>query len=54
MANGEIFNQPGVIETIEADFDNTSGNIEFRAMFPNPDKILRHGETGTDSNGQAV
>jgi len=47
MANGKIFNQAGVIETIEADFDNTAGNIEFRASFPNPDKLLRHGETGT-------
>ena len=47
MANGQIFNQTGVIETIEADFDNTAGNIEFRATFPNPDKLLRHGETGT-------
>jgi len=47
MANGKIFNQPGDISTIEADFDNTSGNIEFRATFPNPDKLLRHGETGT-------
>jgi membrane fusion protein (multidrug efflux system) len=47
MANGKIFNQPGEISTIEADFDNSTGNIEFRATFPNPDKILRHGETGT-------
>ncbi len=47
MANGQIFNQPGIIETIEADFDNTAGNIQFRATFPNPDKLLRHGETGT-------
>ncbi|MGX2039965.1 efflux RND transporter periplasmic adaptor subunit [Methylocaldum sp. MU1018] len=47
MANGRIFNQTGVIETIEADFDNTAGNIEFRATFPNPDNLLRHGETGT-------
>jgi membrane fusion protein (multidrug efflux system) len=47
MANGQVFNQIGVIETIEADFDNRSGNIEFRATFPNPDKVLRHGETGT-------
>jgi len=47
MANGQIFNQTGVIETIEADFDNTAGNIEFRATFLNPDKLLRHGETGT-------
>jgi len=47
MANGQVFNQTGVIETIEADFDNTAGNIEFRATFSNPDKLLRHGETGT-------
>ncbi len=47
MANAQIFNQTGVIETIEADFDNTAGNIEFRATFANPDKLLRHGETGT-------
>jgi len=47
MANAQIFNQPGIVETIEADFDNTAGNIEFRATFPNPDKLLRHGETGT-------
>lgn len=47
MANGKIYNQTGAIETIEADFDNTDGNIEFRATFPNPDKLLRHGETGT-------
>ncbi len=47
MANGQIYNHTGVIETIEADFDNTAGNIEFRATFPNPDKLLRHGETGT-------
>ena len=46
MANGAIFNQPGVVETIEADFDNKTGNIEFRAVFPNPDRLLRHGETG--------
>lgn len=46
MANGQIFNQIGVIETIEADFDNTAGNIEFRATFSNPDQLLRHGETG--------
>ena len=47
MANGQIFNQTGIIETVEADFDNTDGNIEFRATFSNPDKLLRHGETGT-------
>ncbi|PPC95252.1 MAG: efflux transporter periplasmic adaptor subunit [Methylotenera sp.] len=46
MANGSVFDQAGVIETIEADFDNKTGNIEFRAVFPNPKQLLRHGETG--------
>lgn len=47
MANNEIFDQEGKFETIEADFNNETGNIAFRATFPNPDGILRHGETGT-------
>jgi membrane fusion protein (multidrug efflux system) len=46
MANGEIFQQAGIVETIEADFNNENGNIAFRATFPNPKGILRHGETG--------
>jgi membrane fusion protein (multidrug efflux system) len=46
MANNELFDQIGVVETIEADFDNETGNIAFRATFPNPKRILRHGETG--------
>ncbi|MFO0682645.1 MAG: efflux RND transporter periplasmic adaptor subunit [Sandaracinus sp.] len=46
MANGEIFDQPGVIQTIEADFNNETGTIAFRAGFPNPNNLLRHGETG--------
>ncbi len=46
MANGKIFPQAGKIDTIEADFDTETGNIPFRATFPNPDLLLRHGETG--------
>lgn len=46
MANKAIFDQTGVVETIEADFNNETGNIAFRATFPNPKRILRHGETG--------
>ena len=46
MANNQIFKYPGVVKTIEADFNNETGNIAFRATFPNPDKLLRHGETG--------
>ncbi|MGY1489590.1 efflux RND transporter periplasmic adaptor subunit [Methylobacillus pratensis] len=47
MANGDVFDQEGVVETIEADFDNKTGNIAFRAAFPNPNQVLRHGQTGS-------
>jgi len=46
MANNKMFDQKGKVETIEADFDNTTGNIAFRATFANPKGLLRHGETG--------
>ncbi len=47
MANNEIFPYEGTFETVEADFNNETGNIAFRATFPNPDGLLRHGQTGT-------
>ncbi len=46
MANNKLFDYPGIVETIEADFNNETGNIAFRATFPNPKGLLRHGETG--------
>jgi membrane fusion protein (multidrug efflux system) len=46
MANGQIFDQVGTVQTIEADFNNETGTIAFRAGFPNPNGLLRHGETG--------
>lgn len=46
MSNNQQFKYPGVVETIESEFNNETGNIAFRATFPNPDKLLRHGETG--------
>lgn len=47
LANGKKFEHPGKIGAIEADFNNQTGNIAFRADFPNPERLLRHGQTGT-------
>ena len=47
LANGKIFPAKGTIGAIEADFNNTTGNISFRADFLNPNGLLRHGQTGT-------
>jgi membrane fusion protein, multidrug efflux system len=46
MANNKFFDYSGIVEAIEADFNNETGNISFRATFPNPKALLRHGETG--------
>ncbi|MBK7223992.1 MAG: efflux RND transporter periplasmic adaptor subunit [Saprospiraceae bacterium] len=46
LANKELFESQGSIETIEGEFNNETGNIAFRATFPNSKGLLRHGETG--------
>ena len=46
MSDGRMYPHTGRIDTIEADFNNETGNIAFRASFPNPDAVLRHGQTG--------
>ncbi len=46
LADGKMHEQKGRIETIEGEIDGSTGNIAFRARFPNPDKILKHGASG--------
>lgn len=46
LANNELYPHIGKIETIESEFDKETGNIAFRARFPNPDAILKHGANG--------
>ncbi len=45
LANRGRFPQPGQLEAIGAELH--AGNAAFRADFPNPDGLLRHGQTGT-------
>lgn len=46
LANNQAFDRKGNVEIIESEFNNETGNIAFRARFPNPDKLLKNGETG--------
>lgn len=46
LANSQPHKYKGLIETVEGEFDNNTGTIAFRAKFPNPDLLLKHGETG--------
>ena len=46
LANNMPHKYKGQVETIEAEFDKNTGSIAFRAKFPNPELLLKHGETG--------
>lgn len=46
LANSRVFDQKGKITAVGSDFNNHTGNIAFRATFPNPQRLLRHGQTG--------
>jgi membrane fusion protein (multidrug efflux system) len=46
LADHSKFPKIGKIGAIEANF-NKNGTIAFRADFPNPDGLLRHGQIGT-------
>lgn len=48
LASGKVFDHAAAETiTVESTFDNETGNILFRADFPNPEGLLRHGQTGT-------
>lgn len=46
LANHALYNHEGKIEMIESEIDHATGNIAFRARFPNPESILKHGANG--------
>jgi len=45
LADGSNYQYPGRIETVEGQIEQNTGSIDFRATFPNPQKLLRHGAT---------
>jgi len=46
LANGLPYNHKGKIDLVNGQFDKSTGSITLRATFPNPDKLLRSGNTG--------
>jgi membrane fusion protein (multidrug efflux system) len=47
LADQTKFPHAGKIAAIEAAFNSENGTIAFRADFPNPEGLLRHGQAGT-------
>jgi membrane fusion protein, multidrug efflux system len=46
LADGTIYAHEGKIETMQGEFQASTGSIAFRARFPNPNALLKHGATG--------
>lgn len=46
LADGTHHSHRGFIETLEGEFDTSTGTIAFRARFPNEHNVLRHGSSG--------
>lgn len=54
LADGTIHRHRGKIETMEGEFEATTGTIAFRARFPNTEHLLKHGSTGKVRLGVAM
>jgi membrane fusion protein (multidrug efflux system) len=46
LADGSDYSHTGKIETMEGEFEQGTGSIAFRATFPNPSQLLKHGASG--------
>lgn len=46
LANGDRYSQPGKIVSISGVLDSSTGSAQAIALFPNPDGMLRSGNTG--------
>ena len=47
MSNGRMYPSKGHIDAVSGTINSSTGALSFRAVFPNPDRILRDGGTGT-------
>lgn len=47
MSNGELYPVKGHIDAVSGTINNSTGAISYRAVFANPDRLLRDGGTGS-------
>jgi len=47
LSNGQIYEHKGKIELGSSLIDPTTGSLQMKAIFPNPDDVLHSGSTGT-------
>ncbi|HEY8510442.1 MAG TPA: efflux RND transporter periplasmic adaptor subunit [Cyclobacteriaceae bacterium] len=46
LVNDDIYTEPGRIETVTGQVNPSTGSVAFRAVFPNPDRLLADGSSG--------
>jgi membrane fusion protein (multidrug efflux system) len=49
LSDGTLYNHDGKLESISGDFDASTGSIGLRVSFPNEERLLRSGNSGTVS-----
>ncbi|HAY3536365.1 efflux RND transporter periplasmic adaptor subunit [Elizabethkingia anophelis] len=54
LADGSLYNQKGRVEAGSGNIDKVTGSITMKAIFPNPDKLLRSGGAGKIVIGRTV
>ena len=47
LADGFIYNHPGKVATVSGVIDPTTGSVSMRADFPNPERVLKSGASGS-------
>ncbi|WP_086475714.1 efflux RND transporter periplasmic adaptor subunit [Arenibacter amylolyticus] len=47
LADGSLYEHPGKVETISGEINVKTGTVTFRATFPNPQGLLRNGNSGS-------
>lgn len=46
LANGQLYEKPGRLELASGQVDMTTGSVQVKANFPNPEKLIRSGSSG--------
>ena len=47
LVNGSVYEEKGKIETVTGQISTSTGTVSFRARFPNPNRLLANGNSGS-------
>lgn len=46
LPNGQNYDYNGTLKTAESEIDRATGSIRYKVVFPNPDRLIKHGTSG--------